>query len=104
MIAAIRAEPEMTTPILVFGPPLPRPADVVDRGDPVIGNVDPVTRGGDLQSLRWVDIGFTIRPDGTVDTPEVLRGSPRTGWAKPLLSTIAARRYSPTTTGSSASP
>ncbi len=96
VIAALRGEPDAATPVLVYGPPLPRPTDVVDRDDPIRGNVDTVTRAADQQALRWVDIGFTIHPDGSVDTPEVLRGSPVTGWAKPLITMVAARRYSPT--------
>ncbi len=96
LIAAARNEPGASVPLLVYSPPLPRPADPVKRDDPFEGNNDPITRPGDLQALQWVDVGFTIRADGSVDDPEVLRGSPTTGWATPLLAAIAARRYSPT--------
>ncbi len=95
VIASLRGEPDLATPVLVYAPPLPHPTDVVYRDDPFRGNFDPVTRPSDVQSLRWVDIGFAIRPDGSVDMPEVLRGSPSAGWAKPLLAMVAARRYSP---------
>lgn len=45
------------------------------------------------QPLRWVDIGFWVRPDGRVDDIEILRGSPVRGWAKPVLHAVEARRY-----------
>lgn len=61
-------------PILLWQPPLPKPLPA---------------------QLSWADIGFLIRPDGTVETPEILRGSPKQGWSRPVLATIAARRYAP---------
>lgn len=102
-IAAMRAQPEGHAPVLVYSPPLPQPVDPADRHDGRTLPTDSVTRPGEMNGLQWVDIGFAIRSDGTVDDPEVLRGSRSSGWAKPLLGMIAARRYSPTT-GDDATP
>ena len=96
-IAAMRAEPDGHAPILVYSPPFPEPTDPAAVADPVSIQVDSVTRSSDMNGLQWVDIGFAIRADGTVDDPQVLRGSHTDGWAKPLLAMVAARRYSPTT-------
>ena len=96
VIAAMRNDRDRGAPVLVYSPPTPVPTDPAYRADPTAINVDSVTRPGDNLGLRWVDIGFAIRSDGTVDTPEVLRGSRSPGWATPLLTAIAARRYSPT--------
>lgn len=102
VITAMRADPDSHGPILVFSPPVPRPTDPAYQADPAAIS-DLITRPGDYSGLQWVDIGFSIRSDGTVDDPEVLRGSRKADWAQPLLNWIAARRYSPTT-GDEAAP
>ncbi len=102
-IAAMRAEPDDHPPVLVYSPPLPAPTDPAYQADPTTIQNDLITRPVDSSGLQWIDIGFAIRSDGTVDSPEVLRGSRKTDWARPLLSWIAARRYSPTT-GDDAAP
>lgn len=51
---------------------------------------------GSFVPLRWVDIGFWIRPDGQVDEAEILRGSPSRDWARPVLAAIEGRRYAAT--------
>ena len=71
--------------------------------DPRAINADAITRvaaaseirPGDMTNLQWVDIGYWIRPNGTVDEPEILRGSRDRNWAKPLLGWVASRRYAP---------
>lgn len=103
VIAAMRADPDSHGPILVFSPPMPRPTDPAYQADPTAIQTDLITRPGDYSGLQWVDIGFSIRSDGSVDDPEVLRGSRQADWARPLLGWIAARRYSPTT-GDEAAP
>jgi len=72
-LTAIAAGPE---PLLVSEPPLPKP------------------RSRDIVALRWVDIGFWIRPDGQVDDAAILRGSATTDWAQVLIDYINGRRYS----------
>lgn len=52
-------------------------------------------RAGAYQPLRWIDMGFWIRPDGRVEEVEILRGSPVRDWATPVLRAAAARRYAP---------
>lgn len=47
------------------------------------------------QPLRWVDIGFWIRPDGRVEEAEILRGSPARDWVRPVLIATEGRRYAP---------
>lgn len=46
---------------------------------------------------QWVDIGFYVTPDGRTETIEILRKSESNSgyWVQPILTAIAARRYSP---------
>ncbi|QYE35560.1 hypothetical protein KZX46_06185 [Polymorphobacter sp. PAMC 29334] len=93
----IVAEPDLDEPMLVYSPPFPEPADRVDadrfgvRIEDAIKNVVVSSDYG----LQWVDIGFGIAADGSVETPEVLRGSRSSAWAAPLVKMIAGRRYIP---------
>ena len=103
VIAALRADPQAGAPVLVYSPPLPQPTDPAYEAKPTAIKTDRVTRPASYNGLQWVDIGFAINADGTVDAPEVLRGGHTTDWAKPLLGMIAARRYSPTS-GDDAAP
>ncbi len=90
----IAREPDPGRPMLVYTPPLPHPAEQpqFDNFDsiPVETNLRPQVVG-----LQWVDIGFGIRADGTVDGAEVVRASDTGKWASPLVAMIAARRYTP---------
>jgi hypothetical protein len=76
----LHADPRQTSP---FGPqPLPSyrmPLNVQDM---------------------WMDVGFRIMPDGKVSNVQVLRSHGDIGWAKPLLASIAGRRYTPPRVGS----
>jgi tetratricopeptide (TPR) repeat protein len=51
---------------------------------------------GDTSSIRWADVGFSIRPDGRTADIEVLRGTNARAWLTPALRQIAGRRYSAT--------
>jgi hypothetical protein len=86
-LAALGAGDE---PLLLSTKPLPRP----QRGYGGLPGMNESNAA--LLGLRWVDIGYWIRPDGSVESVEVLRGSQTRGWETPLLSHIAARRYAPT--------
>jgi hypothetical protein len=44
---------------------------------------------------EWMDVGFRITPEGKVADLKVLRRSGDNGWAPPLLTSIAGRRYTP---------
>lgn len=95
LIAALAAEPAAGEATLVYSPPLPNPTDPVASNSFEI-MADTTTRSSDVSALQWVDVGFSIRDDGTVDLPEVLRGSRQHPWSGVLLKTVAARRYTPT--------
>jgi tetratricopeptide (TPR) repeat protein len=43
----------------------------------------------------WADIGFAIGPDGHTQDAEVIRGSSRHGWTRPVLAQVRGRRYTP---------
>ena len=51
----------------------------------------------------WIDVGFTISPTGRVENLDVLRSKGSRSWARPLLKSIAGRRYTPAIAGSPAS-
>lgn len=94
-LAALGAGEE---PQLVFSKPWPAPQNLIAWPLPQRG-LDNIGTGGvkgSLPALRWVDVGYWIRPDGSVDDIEVLRGSRTRGWEAPVLSNIASRRYAPT--------
>jgi hypothetical protein len=94
-LAALGAGEE---PQLVFSKPWPLPPSGVAWHLPQRGldNIGTGGMNGALPALRWVDVGYWIRPDGSVDDIEVLRGSRTRGWEAPVLSNIASRRYAPT--------
>ncbi|MGI4876162.1 MAG: hypothetical protein ACRYG4_01600 [Janthinobacterium lividum] len=94
MIAALQGDPDVGAPTLVYSPPYPQPTDPVIY-NPFVIATDVTTQSGDVRGLQWVDIGFGIKDDGTVETPEVLRGSRTADWAGPLVKMIAGRRYTP---------
>ena len=48
----------------------------------------------------WIDVGFRITDQGTVADLQTLRSKGDIGWAKPLLTSIAGRRYTPAKAGS----
>lgn len=93
LIASLTESQKRLGPVLVWSPEFPTP----DGG----GNIPLASprgldaRSSDLLGLRWVDIGFAVGADGRVEDVEVLRGSPRPDWSKPLQRMIAQRRYTP---------
>lgn len=82
-------------PVLIWSPPYEMDAvstaNANARKFDLVDAVD--TRGSDLSGIRWVDVGFWVRPDGKTDGVEILRGSSSTGWVAPVLRQIAGRRY-----------
>lgn len=50
----------------------------------------------------WIDVSFRVTPDGRVADLEVARRKGDPAWAKPLLASIAGRRYTPALPGSPA--
>ena len=47
----------------------------------------------------WLDVAFRITPEGTVSDLKILRSRGDLSWAKPLLLSIAGRRYTPAQAG-----
>jgi hypothetical protein len=94
LIARLSDEQKRIGPTLVWSPELPEPGGghfALD--DALLTQLHPW--GSDLIGLGWVDIGYQIGPDGRVEDVEILRGSPRSGWARPLLEMIGRRRFTP---------
>lgn len=52
-------------------------------------------RSGEARPYSWADIGFWVRPDGSVAEAEVLRGSRNRGWTEDVIETVRGRRYAP---------
>ena len=94
LIARLSDEQKSIGPTLVWSPELPAPPG----GDSAPANARLMqlqAYSSDLMHLRWVDIGYQIGADGRVEDVQILRGSPRAVWAKPLIEAIAQRRYTP---------
>lgn len=98
VLAEMANEPDPGLPMLVYAPPYPKPADE-DIRNTFDFPLDTADKSNDVLGLQWVDIGFGIRGDGSVNAPEVLRSSRSTAWATPLLTMIAGRRYTPSASG-----
>lgn len=91
--------------VLLFSPPMKGIGDLYDGSIP--GIVWTKINDGELIG-QWVDISFWVKPDGTVDDVDVLRGGvgalvgPRKVnphfddiWAVPIVQQIKGRRYVP---------
>ena len=95
-------------PVLLFSPPYPPTPLAREEGIPRLGQVrlasasdfaglvGDTVRASDIAMIQWADIGFWIRPDGSVAEAEVLRGSRERGWTEPYLHQVSRRRYSVT--------
>lgn len=87
-----------TKPVLLYAPTIDRPLQAYlefpDGEVPIKGGVQDFAD-------QWVDIGFSIAPDGTVEEAEVLRQSPQYSgkWAQPVVAAIRGRRYAPIASG-----
>lgn len=80
-------------PTLLSAPPPPQPADLVDLT--YFDRTDTHTQGEDFFGARWADISFAIHPDGTVDAPEMLRGTMGSGDVASIKKSLAHRVYAP---------
>lgn len=92
-------------PVVLFSPPMKGIGDLYDGSIP--GVVWTKINDGELIG-QWVDISFWVKPDGTVDDVDVLRGGvgalvgPRKVnphfddiWTVPIVQQIKGRRYAP---------
>ena len=48
-----------------------------------------------IADRAWIDVGFWVRPDGTVSDVQLLRHGVSPEWALPLIDAIQRRRYTP---------
>ena len=119
-IVAELAELKIRKPILVFAPPYDLGDSAADNADQPQANhgsaqtfSNPEAGGGSATASTpgsrsfntsrlalnvegmWMDVGFTISPQGRVEGLEVLRSKGSRGWAQPLLKSIKGRRYTP---------
>lgn len=88
-----------STRMLVYGPPIePTQAGVLAKpggGSAIVsGNPSHFSKAEDNRET-WVDVGFRILPDGSVEDAEILRNNGNTAWTSPVLSAIGQRRYTP---------
>lgn len=85
-------------PVLIYEPEINVDAAGGARGNNFIGSVTnqiPMENFG----KTWVDIGFRVTPQGSVDDVEILRQQGSITWIKPVLASIEGRRYAPLATG-----
>lgn len=91
-LAELAREPQRAAPLLLWSPPIAAPSDPVEKNKFEV-TTDSASRSSDYTGTRWADIGYWIKPDGTVETPEILRGTLTAGRAGQVLASIAGRRY-----------
>lgn len=109
VLADLRREGATKRPVLVYAPPInlirdsARGAYLRANQDSGIGTSAPVLNEYARLPLRlyddqWVDVSFYVAPDGHVTDVGILRGSTKLesdDWVKPILGSIALRRYLP---------
>lgn len=84
---------------LLYNPPfqlLVRDPSAHENGlpqNPMLTDTTLARRPGNMED-QWIDVGFWIQPDGSVNGLEVIRGDGARDWAEPLLESIRGRRYS----------
>lgn len=87
------------TPVLLFNEPLksydPGGFPTTNGFDFFPSNQTERLTTPSLNSPRFIDVGFWIRPDGSVDEIEVLRAQGPENWHDPVIDSIATRRYAP---------
>jgi tetratricopeptide (TPR) repeat protein len=92
LLAELRTHPGKT-PALLFSPRIDLTSRMVDPAGQTMTALTLMPTGN--FDNTWVDIGFWVTPDGKVSDPEILRSRGDTGWAQPLLRSVAGRLYSP---------
>jgi len=82
-------------PVLIYAPPIELNNSPIGNG--FSGNVlNRLTTNAEFDD-QWIDVSFWVEPDGSVNEPQILRKSKgfSGGWDKPILRSIASRRYLP---------
>ncbi len=94
LLGELASEGPRTAPTLLWSaaPPVPSNPVAATPGDRV---TDTETRSSDVIGLRWADIGYWIKPDGSVETPVLLRGNLGDARVASLSAWITRRRYAP---------
>lgn len=95
LIAVLRTNPA-EPPLLLAAPPMPQvPETLAAQARQSFGEPQTGVWSSTGSPVRWVDVGYMVRPDGSVGDVEILRGTLARGWATPFVDWIAARRYAP---------
>lgn len=91
------AEAGVRKPTLLWAPPVDAPYtfDGKQGRGGLSHNVQGLAVATDRFEKTWADIGFWVKPDGSVSEAEVLRSSGPQEWLVPVLSSIGRRIYSP---------
>lgn len=87
------AEAGVRKPTLLWAPPVNVP-EAYEGRRPTYNN-QTLSTATEVFDKTWADVGFWVKPDGSVGEVEVLRSSGSEGWLKPVLSSISRRIYSP---------
>ena len=112
VLADLRRDGATERPVLVYAPPIPSIRDSARgayQSDDNRANGNPFGIGVSvineyarlplrLYDDQWVDVSFYVAPDGHVTDVGILRGSGKLeseDWVKPILGSIALRRYLP---------
>ncbi|WP_315760910.1 hypothetical protein [Sphingomonas sp. Y38-1Y] len=94
LLANLRTQPDLP-PLLIKDAEVVDGATLADRHAMKFGDAMIPTWKTSSPTIRWVDIGFMVTPDGTVSDAEILRGSNMREWAQPYVQAIGKRRYAP---------
>ena len=118
------AELKIQKPILVYAPPIQLAQHELPNGsffDVTLNGAEgggmgvsktvnlPTGRWSTINRLpekvddMWIDVGFRIAPDGTVQDAKILRSRGQLYWTGPLMASIRGRRYTPVAAGSAES-
>jgi hypothetical protein len=87
------AEAGVRTRTLLWAPRVEIPKAY--EGNSATYNNQTLSTPTDVFDKTWADVGFWVKPDGSVSDAEILRSSGSEAWLKPVLSSIARRIYSP---------
>lgn len=95
MIAMVGMQPRDARPVLLWSPPIPMTTGEAIAAGARYGMPMPQldAKSSDKIPIRWIDVGFWVRPSGRVEEAEVLRGTRTRDWATAVTRSIEARRY-----------
>lgn len=100
MLDVLSKSPQDTTVLLWSAPTASFEERDAENANTAFGDLWPAparARGGELRGLRWADIGYWVRPDGSVDGARVIAGPGNRAWAAKLIGMFNDRQYTPFT-------